>query len=200
MAVGHLPFLPERHGKRIFQILLRICHKGLLLPEEGVLREGGIHHHIRHQLQSGIQVFRQNLAAHAQGIVACGGIDGPSDVLQKTRYVPCRTRGGPFQQAFGHQIRHPGVMFILRTAAGLEGQAGIGQRKAVVLTNHHLHAVAKHMLAQGRFRPGGGTVFLRGVAAHGIQADFRHIRGGQPGGAHAVQVFRGHPFNGFLPF
>lgn len=129
MAVGHLPFLPERHGKRIFQILLRIRHKGLLLPEEGVLREGGIHHHIRHQLQSGIQVFRQNLAAHAQGIVACGGIDGPSDVLQKTRYVPCGTRGGPFQQAFGHQIRHPGVMFILRTAAGLEGQAGIGQRE-----------------------------------------------------------------------
>ena len=91
-------------------------------------------------------------------------------------------------------------MLILRTASGLERHAGIGQRQAMVFTDHHLHAVAKNMLAQGRSRRGGGPFFIPGVAARGVQADFRHIRGRQPGGTNAVQIFRSHPFNSFLPF
>ena len=200
MPVSHLPLLPERHGKRVFHILLRIRHKRFLFPQKGVFRERRIHDHIRHQLQSGVQIFRQNLTSHAQGIVTGGRVDGSPDVLQKTGYIRRGTGGCSFQQALGHQVRHPGVMLILRTASGLERHAGIGQRQAMVFTDHHLHAVAKNMLAQGRSRRGGGPFFIPGVAARGVQADFRHIRGRQPGGTNAVQIFRSHPFNSFLPF
>ena len=74
------------------------------------------------------------------------------------------------------------------------------QRQPVVFPDNNFQSVGKHKLAQDGIRllTAGGNL-LR-IAAQRVQADFRHIRGGQPPGAHPVQVFRGHAFNGLLPF
>ena len=88
-------------------------------------------------MASWIQVFRQRLAAHAQGIVARRGIDRTADVFQKPGNVRRGPRGSPLKQAFRHQIRHTRILFIFRRASGFEHQADMRQRQPVVFPDNN---------------------------------------------------------------